>query len=130
MIEIAAPDSTRPGAVQLLDKYDTAIDLEFARTPSGTVHVIVPEAPDWARPAARVLERWSDAADIVTDRTPMVCGLRRLLNPFGDRGTVPVDVFADDDLCERCVKGLGRHSARAFEHPQPEDTDGEEISRS
>ncbi|GGL55317.1 hypothetical protein [Planomonospora parontospora] len=110
-------------AERLLQEWGTTIELNFARMPdTGKVHVVFPEPPRWAQDDGEPIGTAADAA--LTARTPMVCGLKLRLEAQGGRGLF-LATFPDEQLCARCVKGLGRHSVRAFEHPQPEtDHDG------
>jgi hypothetical protein len=110
--------------MDLLDRLSAAgqLDLRFiAQRKSGTVHVVVPRPPAWEADEA---SQWppvgDEALDLALGLTPTLCGYRALRHAGGPAGGDDlVSSFADDKLCQRCCRLLGRHSARAFEHPVP-----------
>lgn len=110
------------GAIEtLLDKYGTAIELEFVRAPSSLVHIRLPQPPEWApRPDGERIPAGEVGQAVRAARSQMVCGTR-LHEEHQGGPAYAVGTFADEDLCRRCVRGLGPHSVRAFEHPQPGD---------
>lgn len=106
-------------------------EVKFVRTPSGTVHVLRPVEDEQAEVAP--ITSGAAFADALLVRTPMVCGLRLLIDHLETgAGAQWVNDFADLDLCELCVRGMGAESWRAFdreEHGPPQrrrwaNTDG------
>lgn len=102
------------------------IELEFVRRASNRVHIAVPADPD----ADDEVERPQTAEDkfqimlALTRRVvPTMCGRTEHVYFSGDRDTVMLDTFSDNDLCAACRDALGEHAPRAFEHPQPGDTE-------
>jgi hypothetical protein len=110
----------------LLEKYGTAIELDFVRSPSGAVHVRYPALPSWAEEEKEENSADTDEAiALLSGRTRMIFGLVRFVDYVGENHAkfTPVGAFADDDLCAGCYRALGSHSVRAFEHPRPGDGD-------
>lgn len=54
---------------------------------------------------------------LATQPALTICGIVVKTAP-GFQG-VYVEAFSDDDLCQRCHRGLGEHAHLAFEHPVP-----------
>lgn len=99
------------------------IDLRFVRhRRTGTVHVRWPADP---REPVEVLA-WSELGAVLTAPVATVCGYAARHNRDG-RGDAAVSVFADEDLCGRCHRGLGPHAVLAFDHPRPEPDNAEEA---
>lgn len=109
------------------------IELTFIQhRDSGVVHVITPVDSD-----AEHDEEYLDSDVAFGDQFARVlteclvgacvtlCGYRarRHLGGF-EAGDKRVHEFDDDQLCRACVRELGPHSARAFEHPQPDQASG------
>lgn len=110
--------ATRGALRELLDRAAVEgppLELGFLRQRhTGTVHVRRPADP---RHPAETLS-WADLGAALTAPVPTVCGYRARRNHDG-LGDAAVSVFADEDLCGNCHRGLGRHAVLAFEHPTP-----------
>lgn len=111
---------SRVGRPKTLRIAPESADLEFARlNRTGTVHV-VPWCP---RPDDDDFDpqdiTWAEAGLMMLEPVILLCGERFVINGMDlPNCGVPVDEFADEDICGRCVRALGDQSVRAFGHPQ------------
>ena len=92
--------------------------LEFARTSTtGTVHV-VGYGPDsyWVPLLRRENPEAAAILGLLSSPRRMLCGTRLLVSSVDGQQAVweSGDAFADDDLCEGCVRAMGDQSWRAF----------------
>jgi hypothetical protein len=112
---------TRNADVRELLTRRADIELTFIQNrASSVVHVITPRDPD---PTPNVsaddvsLDRLIDA---LVGACSTLCGYRAQRHRGGfENGDPRVHQFPDDQLCGTCVRVLGPHAPRAFEHPQP-----------
>jgi hypothetical protein len=125
---------TRPRGADLKRLIEQADELQFIEhRDSGTVHVIVPNEPLWARTDTRALRVLPDEViadsmlNLMMGATLTLCGwvAREHRGGMGE-GDQPIKCFPDDRLCSKCRRVLGDQSHRAFEHPQPDDQIGAE----
>jgi hypothetical protein len=104
---------------------ERAIELDFVRDRSRCLQPVVHVAWPHIDGDERTIG-WGDGdAFVAAMLTPgrMLCDTGLFVNPLDDDATtVPVQVFADEELCPRCVDALGDQAWRAFEHPQPPGT--------
>lgn len=102
--------------------------LEFARnTKTCRVHILCGgEARDWI-PNTRMNAEASAILGLVSSPCRMICGAKMLVSSAVDFPAVweAGSSFADDELCDRCVQGLGDQSWRAFH----EDNRGADCDR-
>lgn len=79
------------------------------------------DADDTASPPETDEEKFQLILALTRRAVPTMCGRTELVY-FTEpgRAAIMVDTFPDEDLCTACCQALGDHSARAFEHPQPD----------
>lgn len=99
----------------LLNRLAAAGELELSfveNRSTGVVHVELPRVPPWMEDdSGPVADPLLNVA--LVGKTTSLCGIWLISAP-GDRY---VSVFADERICARCVRALGPHAYRAFEHP-------------
>lgn len=106
---------------------DRSWDVEFARNPSGTVHVLrwhdpyAEHEPVKLDPAEAMLSMIRHREQALCGRTVMVTGAEDAADRA--RWAVRVSEFPDEQLCAACVAAMGDQSPRAFEHPQTDEED-------
>jgi hypothetical protein len=112
-------------ARQLLTRHGD-IEVTFIQHhKSGRVHIITPTDPD-ATPvaAAATPPGFADISATYHSAPVTLCGYYAHLHRGEfEAGDKLVHEFDDGLLCRPCVRELGPHSARAFEHPQPDPDD-------
>lgn len=113
----------RTVAAQARDILDRHPDLELMfvqQRNTGTVHGLVPVDPDVPPEYVRFgFVRVVDWLGWLSDRRRALCGYRSHVSfVAGEDHDQYVSVFPDQRLCGGCLRSLGPHQARAFEHPQ------------
>lgn len=102
------------------------VDLAFASSASGRVHVLLPTDMTVERHISRLVQLGLAHANgpatrlmAAATRYGTLCGRDELRAENGGtwRG---VSAFADDRLCARCMRALGDKSVRAFDSDRPE----------